>query len=83
MRLPIIPVLILMLFNMGIDWFIYRALRQRKHLLLARIHAVFSVLFQLALVVAVCLPRRSGSDTVLLTVMWMLYGYFRYTYPNS
>lgn len=82
MRLPIIPVLILMLLNMGIDWFIYRAFRQGKHPLLARIHAAFSVLLQLALVVAVCLPRRSGSDTVLLTVMWMLYGYFSVYIPK-
>lgn len=82
MRLPVIPVLILMLLNMGIDWFIYCVLRQKRHPLLAWIHAAVSGLLQLALVVAVCLPRRSGSDTVLLTVMWMLYGYFSVYIPK-
>lgn len=34
------------------------------------------------LVVAISLPRRSGSDDVLLAVMWMLYAYFTVYVPK-
>lgn len=82
MRLPIVPVVILVLLGAGIDWLIYRYLKKNPNPLGARIHLWLACLLQVAMIVAVCLPRRSGSDETLLVVMWTLYGYLSVYVPK-
>ncbi len=76
MRLLLLPAVLLILVNILIDYYIYRCLRQRFRSHKPSLWQAFTaVLFQLAVIVAILLPRRDGNNAVLLTVMWTLYGY--------
>lgn len=76
MRIPLIILIVVLLLGFLLDWYIWKALKERlKSHIYSRIHLVVASLLWLMLIVAVCLPRRSGSDEMLLRIMWMLFGY--------
>lgn len=76
MRLPLIPVIILILVNLLVDSHIYRVCRRRfRSAVPARIQMWSSVALWVFLIVTLCLPRRGGDDSMLLTIMWMLFSY--------
>ena len=76
MRFPLIPVLVLLLVNCGIDLYIYRALLKRTaNRLWSRIQLWSAALFFIAMIVIICLPKRQGDDGAFLALMWCLYAY--------
>lgn len=76
MRLLLLPAVLLIIVNILIDYYIYRCLRQRfRSHRPALWQFVTALLFQLAVIVAILLPRRDGNNDMLLTIMWILYGY--------
>ena len=76
MRLPILMMLIVILLNVAIDCYIYKALKKRLlRFNLAKIHFWGSIILTIAVIVIISLPRRSGSDSSLLFIMWMLFSY--------
>lgn len=83
MRLPLLPIILLILFNLLIDGYILQVLRHSfRKKWVARLFAasiIFSIIYA---VVMVALPRRSGSDRVLVVDMWMLYAYFSVYLPK-
>ena len=77
MRLPLVPMMIVLLVNVVIDYYIWRVARGRcRSKVPSRIQLISAFLIYLGLFVTICLPRRSGSDDTLAIVMWLLFGYF-------
>lgn len=76
MRFPLLPILILLVFNALIDVYIYcvAATSSRKRWP-AKVQLWSAVALALALVATICLPKRGGSDGEFLWVVWMLFGY--------
>ncbi|MDE6265389.1 MAG: hypothetical protein K2M11_09650, partial [Paramuribaculum sp.] len=76
MRLPLLGMIVLLLINLGTDIYLYYQLKKRfASPLPSRIQLISAVCLYVLLGVIVCLPRRSGSEDILLTVMWTLFGY--------
>ncbi len=76
MRLPLFPLFVFLLVNIGIDAYIYKVLKRRfRSVWPSRVQLWTAVGLFLMLVVTVCLPRRDCSNALLLTIMWMLFGY--------
>lgn len=76
MRLPLLPILVIVAINILIDWYIFNVCRRRlTSKFWSRLHLTFSVLMSLVIVVAVCLPYRSGGQDMLLADMWLIYSY--------
>lgn len=77
MRLFLFPVIVWLLLNIGIDWYIYRIIAQRlkRYPWVKWVHAVFSLLCLAVIIVAVSLPFHTGNDDVLRAVNWLLYIY--------
>lgn len=73
MRIPLPFLVCVVTFMALLDWRIFAVLRRRVSRRAARIHLLLSALVWCVLAVAVCLPRREGSDDMLLTIMWMLF----------
>lgn len=83
MRLPFLPLLILLAVNLVVDWYIYRvAVRRCKSHIPSRIQLFSAIALYLFIIVTVCLPRRGGSDETLIAIMWMLFGYFTVYIPK-
>lgn len=83
MRLPILPMIILIAFNLLVDGYIWYVLRRAAcRRLTLRAHVVASLLLIVYAVVIVALPRRRGGDSLLLADMWMLYSYFTIYVPK-
>lgn len=75
--------IIFLIVNVFIDYYIWRRIissTRRRWPGVA--YAWSSLVCFLFLVVTVCLPRRSGSDSVLVSIMWMLYAYFSIYIPK-
>ena len=83
MRLPLVPVIILIVVNLLVDLYIYRVCRRRfTSSRPARIQLWSSVILWGFLVATLCIPRRGGSEGSLLAVMWMLYTYIAFYIPK-
>ncbi len=84
MRLPLLPILIVLALSLLIDRYIFVQLKRRYvHLkTLQRIHLVTAAFFNLVLLLLICLPKRSGSDSGLDMIMWGLYSYFTVYFPK-
>lgn len=81
MRLPLLPVLIIIVIGALIDLYIYRRIPRgatvpRTRLRWRTVQLAEACFFAVLLTVTVCLPRQSGGDSILRTVMWLLYTYF-------
>lgn len=74
MRLPWIPLILFLFVSVLSDVYIYRCLLTRlKNRCWSRVQKWSAIALYVLLVIAVCLPRRSGDNGMLLSVMWMLY----------
>ncbi len=75
--------LIVVLLNVGIDTYIYRAMRRRGcSRWLCALQAITAMLFTAGIIVTVCLPRRDGDEGMLLAIMWLLFAYFSIYIPK-
>ncbi len=83
MRLPLLPVIILAIINIFVDYYIWRKIvastRSRRPGVACAWSSLLCLLF---LAVTVTLPRRSGSDSMLVAIMWMLYVYLSVYFPK-
>ncbi len=80
MRLSILMMLIAILINVAIDFYLYRIIKKRtKSAILSKIHITTSALLLLYIIVGISIPRRSGPDAAL---MWILYSYFSIYLPK-
>ena len=76
MRIPVIALIVVLFLSLVLDFYIWKALKSRlKSRIYSRVQMVSALLLWAFLIVAVSLPRRSGSDETLLCIMWMLFGY--------
>lgn len=83
MRLPLLAIIVLILIGVFVDCYIWRQIvgsSRRRWRGVA--YAWSSLLMLIFIIVAVSLPRRSGSGGTLLCVMWMLYAYFSVYIPK-
>ena len=83
MRLQMIPILLAIIINAGIDALILYNLRKAlKPKWMQSIHLVASCLLLTLIIVAIALPRRSIDNDGLCTIMWMLFSYFSFYIPK-
>ena len=83
MRLPLIATLILLVFAIAIDyylWYRIKTIASRK--VWQRIQAVTTIILNLGLLLVICLPKRRGGDAGLELIMWTLYAYFSVYIPK-
>ena len=84
MRLFLLPLIIFIVVGITEDIFIFRKLSRLTRFKWPKwVHAVFSIAMLAMIVTAISLPRRSGSEEVLLAVMWMLWGYMTVYLPKT
>lgn len=77
MRIPVMPLLIMVLISLLIDLYIYLAARKRcRSALPGKIQLWSAIGLYALLAVTVCLPFRSGGEAVLKSVMWILFSFF-------
>lgn len=85
MRLPLLLILPVLLLGVLADWYICRALRLRcshGRRFWYPFSVISAVLFQVALVVLIAIPKKGGSDAALVELMWILYAYFSVYLPK-
>ncbi len=83
MRFLLVPALIALGVNILIDLYIYCALLSySRNRVWAKLQAWTALLFNAALIVAICLPKRLGDDRGLMAVMWILYAYLSIYIPK-
>lgn len=83
MRLPIILMLIVLLLSGTIDYYIYRVVkRYTKSPVWIRVHTYSAIFMMSFLIVSISLPRRNGSDDMLLSIMWALFAYVSIYIPK-
>lgn len=76
MRIPVIPLLVLTLICVATDAYIYvAALKRCSSKVPSRVQLWSAIALYVGLVVTLCLPRRSGSDATLHTIMWALFSF--------
>lgn len=76
MRLPLLPVLCVLLVGLLIDCYIYRRMRMRgipRGWLMA--YTIVSAVVSLGLLVVDVWPKKSADDSILLVMMWTLFTY--------
>lgn len=83
MRLPLIPVLVILIISILIDTFIYRRMRRscvgRKWRVA---YAAFSAVCLLILVATIIAPKKTGEDAQLRALMWTIFGYLTVYVPK-
>lgn len=83
MRLPLLPILILLIFNLLLDYYLWRRLTRSCHkTILAKIQLTTAIIFNIALIVIICLPKHRGGDTGFDRIMWGLYTYLSVYIPK-
>lgn len=83
MRFPLLPILIILIFNLLIDFYLWRRLKKSSYNILWRkLHVVLASICNIALVVVICVPKRSGDNTDLSSIMWTIYAWFSIYIPK-
>lgn len=87
MRLPLLPILLVLVINALVDFYIYRAVSRRSprshhRRTMKSICLWSSVVLAAVLVAAICWPKKSGDNDELLGLMWVLFGYFSIYIPK-
>lgn len=83
MRLPIITIILILCVSLLVDWYIYTILKKRtKNKKCQRVHLCVSLALLIYIIVGVSIPRRSGSDDVFMSIMWILYSYATILIPQ-
>lgn len=83
MRFPLLPILIILIFNLLIDFYLWRRLKKSSYNILWRkLHVVLASICNIALVVVICVPKRSGDNADLSSIMWTIYVWFSIYIPK-
>lgn len=82
MRIPLIPIILVIALCAGSDFIIFKSLSRLKNKLWKYLHLVLAALLYILLIVALALPRREGDNNDLLRVMWMLFTFFSFYAPK-
>lgn len=83
MRLPLVPILLLLFINLLIDFYLWRRLKiSCRKGIWAKIQIISAVAFNLVLLFVICLPKRSGGDAGFDRIMWALYAYLSIYFPK-
>lgn len=82
MRLFLLPAILIIIVNLLVDGYIYTVLRKLHRRIPAKIHLILAGILQGTVIVALCLPRRSGSEENLLASMWIFYAYLSVYTPK-
>ena len=83
MRLPILMMIITILINGVVDYYLFKTIKNRiSKSVYAKSYAWLSVFVTLALIVTISLPRRTGTNESLVFIMWMLFTYFSIYIPK-
>ena len=83
MRLPILMMIITILINGVVDYYLSKTIKNRiSKSVYAKCYAWLSVFVTLALIVTISLPRRTGTNESLVFIMWMLFAYFSIYIPK-
>lgn len=76
MRIPMLPFVILLILCIACDIYIYIIAKKRvRSSMPSKIQLISSIALYVFVLTIVALPRRSGSDGQLLTIMWSLFGF--------
>lgn len=77
MRVSLIFLLILLAIGSAVDLYIYRQIKRRlaSPRAWAQLQLWSAVAFQLLLIAGIIIPARDGDNLLLLTKMWLLFGY--------
>lgn len=86
MRLPFLPVLIVLVFNGLVDLYIIRAIRTRCLPAVKKwaspLAVVSSLVLALLFILVICMPKRTGDNEALLGLMWCLFAYMSVYIPK-
>lgn len=83
MRLPLLPILLLLVFDLLVDFYLWRRIRRSDAKpIWSRVQAVTAVLLNILLVIVICLPKKKSGDSGLEFMMWTLYAYFSVYVPK-
>lgn len=83
MRIPLLPFAIMLMLCLAADVYIYFAARKRcASAVPSRLQLVLSLAMYAGLIIGVSLPRRNGSDDMLLGVMWILFSFLTVYLPK-
>ncbi len=83
MRLQVIPLIICMIVNLLLDYWIFMKLKRvYKSRVPARSHLAISIFLLIYILSALFIPRRTGSNDGLLIIMWMLFSYMTFYVPK-
>ena len=82
MRAPLIPLLLLLIVNAAVDYFIYRRASKCHSDIWKKVQLSSALLGVLILLTAIFLPARSGSETMLKAKMWTLFSYLTLYIPK-
>lgn len=77
MRVSLFLLLTLLIFNLAVDWYIYRQVthRCRRQRLWGNVELWSAVLSNLILIAGIITPARQGGNDVLLAKMWLIFTY--------
>ncbi len=75
MRISLVFLLTLLVFNGLVDWYIYCQTQRRASRWLARTQKWTAQVLAILLLAAIITPARSGSSDELVVKMWLLFGY--------
>lgn len=84
MRLFLAPLIIWIILNAGVDFYIFQCLRKRfaRYPFLSYFQAITAFLLLALVIIVICLPLRSGNERILLTVNWLLFIYITCYIPK-
>lgn len=85
MRVSLFLLLALLLFNLAVDWYIYRQVthRCRRPIFWGRVELWSAITCSLLMVAGIIVPARQGGNTVLLTKMWLIFSYISVYMPKA
>lgn len=84
MTIQWLPLLVLLIVNIGLDWWLFRKFKRDKKWprLKSVSHAVLSLLLMVMLIVAIAIPHRTCGNGTFVAIMWMLYIYYTFYVPR-
>ncbi len=82
MRLPILLFLVFLTVNLLVDIYLWRRIKKSGHIRGARAYAWSTAVMVCYAAVIAAFPKRGGDNGVLLTVMWLLFGYLSIYLPK-
>lgn len=83
MRLPLLPVLIVLATGIVTDGYIYRRLRQwHSSRIICIIYLVIAAVVTAGMTIVACASKKGASDTGLEVLMWTMFTYFSVYIPK-